>query len=119
MNMKTRVPSHSSFRIHHSSFLLVALPAEALAVPAGPGVAAHVVAALLPEARAVFGQEPDALDPLGRLPGVEARHDQSDGAAVFGRDGPAVVRPGEERVLGEEVFDGQVRRPAVVVALDE
>src|SRR5437588_2058313 len=97
----------------------VALPAEALAVAAGPGVAAHVVAALLPEARAVFRKELDALDPLGRLPCVELRDDEADGAAVFGRDGLAVVRPGEERVFGEEVFDGQVRRPAVVVALDE
>jgi len=60
---------HSSFRILHSSLILfilsihvnyfgpcsfVALPAEALAVAAGPGVAAHVVAAFFPEARAVF-----------------------------------------------------------------
>src|SRR5688500_7512970 len=90
--------------------------AEALAVAALPRVAAHVVAALLPEARAVFRQELNALDPLGRLPCVEPRHDEPHGAAVLGRDGLAVVRPREERVFGEEVFDGEVGRPAVVVA---
>src|SRR5215212_173889 len=98
---------------------LVVLIAEALAVVAVPGVAAHVVAALLPEAGLVLGEEADALDPLGRLPRVEARDDEADGAAVLGRDGPAVVRPREERVLGEEVFDGQVRRPAVVESLGD
>src|ERR1043165_3990761 len=108
------------FILHPSAFIpsFVALPAEAFAVAARPRVAAHVVAALLPEARAVFGEKLDALDPLGRLPGVEARDDEADGAAVFGRDGLAVVRPGEERVLGEEIFDGEVRRPAVVGGFD-
>jgi hypothetical protein len=78
-----------------------------------------VVAALLPEARLVFGEEADALDPLGRLPRVEAGDDEADGAAVLGRDGLAVVRPREERVLGEEELDGEVRRPAVVVRLGD
>src|SRR5438105_2994908 len=134
MKAKLSFIHHSSFRIHHSSLILfilsilvnyfgscslVALPAEALAVAAGPRVAAHVVAALLPEARAVFVEKLHALNPLGRLPSVEARDDEADGAAVFGRDGLAVVRPSEERVFGEEVFDGKVRRPARVVTFDE
>src|SRR5919107_5875211 len=93
--------------------------AESFAVAAGPGVAAHVVAALLPEAGLVLGEEADALDPLGGLPRVELRDDEADGAAVLGRDGLAVVRPGEEGVFGEEVFDGQVRRPAVVVGFGD
>src|SRR5215213_5230234 len=104
---------------HHSSLITAlfffALPAEALAVAARPGVAAHVVAALLPEARLVFGEEAHALDPLRGLPRVESGDDEAHGAAVLGRDGLAVVRPREEGVFGEEVFDGQVRRPAEVV----
>jgi len=69
MKAKLTFIHHTSFRIHHSSLILfllsihvnyfgpcsfVALPAEALAVAAGPGVAAHVVAALLPKSSAVF-----------------------------------------------------------------
>src|SRR5215207_4364748 len=118
MNERRSLIHHSSLITHHF-LLLVALMAEALAVAAGPGVAAHVVAALLPEAGLVLGEEADALDPLGRLPRVEARDDEADRPAVLGRDGPAVVRPREERVLGEEVFDWQVRRPAVVVGLGD
>src|SRR3954468_15621752 len=106
---------------YHSSLITVllflVLMSEAFAVLSVPGVAAHVVAALLPEARLVLCEEANALDPLGRLPGVELRDDEADGAAVLGRDGRAVVQPCEERVLGEEVFNGQVRRPAVVVSL--
>src|SRR5436309_7240410 len=121
--MKARlsfITHHSSFCIHHSSLILyilsilvnyfgpcslILLPAEALAVAARPRVAAHVVAALLPEARLVFREEAHALHPLRRLPCVEAWDDEAHGAAVFGWDGLAVVRPGEERVFGEEVFE--------------
>src|SRR5919107_1590754 len=102
---------------YFSPVLLVRLPAEALAVAARPGVAAHVVAAFFPEARLVFGEEAHALDPLRGLPSVEPRDDEAHGAAVLGRDGLAVVRPGEERVFGQEVFQGEVGRPAVVVPL--
>src|SRR5215213_4070082 len=108
---------------HHSSLITAlfffALPAEALAVAAGPRVAAHVVAALLPEARPVFGEEAHALDPLRGLPRVEPRDDEAHGAAVLGRYGPAVVRPREERIFGEEVLDGEVRRPVVIVAFGD
>src|ERR1700745_1189762 len=91
MNAGLSLIHHSAFIIHH--FLFFVLIAEALAVLAVPGVAAHVVAALLPEARFVLGEEADALDPLGRLPGVEPWDDEADGAAVLGGGGLAVVRP--------------------------
>src|SRR5947209_572152 len=75
-----------------------------------------MVAALFPEASLVLFEEAHALDPLGGFPGVELRDDQADGAAVFGRNRLAVVRPGEERIFGEKIFDGEIGRPTVIVA---
>ena len=59
-----------------------------------PRIAVAVVAVLLPEARLVVGEELDAADPLGALPGVEPRDDQAQGPAVVGLQGLAVVPPG-------------------------
>src|SRR5687768_9350660 len=102
-------PSRSFFSFPPSPFphlpLFLPLPAEAFAVAPLPGVAAHVVAAFFPESGLVFGEEADGLDPLRRLPRVELRDDEADGAAVLGRDRLAIVRPREERVFGEEVFE--------------
>src|SRR5262245_34895947 len=61
-----------------------------------PGVSEHVIAAALPEAGRVLGPELDALDPLGGLPGVQARDDQAQRAAVVQADRRPVVGVGEE-----------------------
>ncbi len=60
-----------------------------------PGVAEVVVAAFLPEAAAVRGHVLDAADPLGALPGVELRDDQSHREAVFHGERLAVAVGGE------------------------
>src|SRR5712692_7122555 len=57
----------------------------------GPRIAAHVVAVLLPEARAIAVHELQAADPLGALPEVQVRHEQTQRPAVLGRDRFAVA----------------------------
>ena len=46
-------------------FSFLTLPAKSFAVAPVPRVAAHMVAAFLPEARLIFFQKAYALDPLG------------------------------------------------------
>src|ERR1044071_556450 len=81
-------------RAGQSSF--VRLVAGAFAVAAPPRHAAHVVAALFPEARHVFRDERQPLEPLRRLPSVKLRHDQAHRPAMLRRDRLAVVRPREQ-----------------------
>src|SRR4051812_27222682 len=54
-----------------------------------PWVAVHVVAAQLPEAGLVPRGELQPLQPLGRLPEVEVRHEQPRRPAVVGLERPA------------------------------
>src|SRR6266542_5953890 len=54
--------------------LAALLPAVALFLP---GVAAHMVAILLPEAGAVAGHEFEAAHPLGAFPEVEVRDEEA------------------------------------------
>src|SRR5215470_5867420 len=52
-----------------------------------PGIAIHVIAALLPKAGFVTFGELEAGYPLGRLPEIQMRHQQTGRTAVVGRDG--------------------------------
>src|SRR5690348_11050905 len=58
-----------------------------------PGVAAVVVAVLLPEAGLVAGQQGELGDPLRALPEVQVRYEQPHRAAVLDRQRAAVVLP--------------------------
>ena len=81
-----------------------------------PGVAVHVVAVALPEAGAVFGEEFEAAEPFGALPGVELGDDQAGGCAVFDGERLAIVMRGDEGVGSEEICEWEVGGPAVVIA---
>src|SRR6266404_1384663 len=50
-------------------------PAEPFTIARSPRIAAHVVTALFPEARLIFGEEAHAFDPLRGFPGVQLRND--------------------------------------------
>ena len=82
-------------------------PPEALL---GPGIPAHVVAVLLPEAGVVLRQNLEPSHPLRALPEIEVRHQQPNGAAVFRRQRLAVVGEREQVIGAVEIFQGQVGR---------
>ena len=81
-----------------------------------PRVPVHMISVAFPEAGAVFGKEFESAEPFGALPGVELGDDQAGGGTVFDREGLAIVMGGNEGVGGEEVGEGEVGRPAEVVA---
>src|SRR6476661_9322454 len=58
-----------------------------------PWIAAVVVPVLLPEAWLVVRQQLEARHPLGALPEVQVRHQETGGAAVIHRQGRSVVLP--------------------------
>lgn len=81
-----------------------------------PRVTVHMITVAFPKAGAVFGQKFEATEPFGALPGVELGDDQPGGGTVFDREGLAIVMRGNEGVGGEEVSEGEVCGPAVIVA---
>src|ERR1044071_1467261 len=91
-------------------------PAEALAITRTPRDAAHVIAALFPKAGLIVLEEAHAFDPLGRLPGVELRNDQTNRTAMFRWNRLAIMSPGEKRVFVQEVLDGHVCGPPIIVS---
>src|SRR4051812_21041274 len=78
-----------------SSVTLVALLA--------PGVAAVVVAVLLPEPGAVPRAQRDPADPLGALPEVQVRHQHARRPAVLGRQRPPVEFPDDPGLAARDV----------------
>src|SRR5438132_938066 len=86
--------------------------AAQLIIAARPRIAAHVITDLFPETGLVFGEKAHALDPLRGFPRIELRNDQTHRAAVLGRNRRAVMQESEERILIQEVFDGNVGGPA-------
>src|SRR6516225_8986743 len=87
-----------------------------------PRIAAHVIAPVfpfLPEAGPVLVHQLDSADPLGAFPGVKPRHDQAQRIAVVWLQGLAVVLPGKEAILAEEIVQRQVgREPLLAVDHD-
>src|SRR6516225_9996681 len=78
-----------------------------------PRIAAHVIAPVfpfLPEAGPVLVHQLDAADPLGAFPAVKPRHDQAQRIAVVWLQGLAVMLPGKEAILAEEIVQRQVGR---------
>src|SRR5579859_2342282 len=108
--MAPRIPS--GLRLNGNNSALesedIALPLTVVSVAfILPRVAAHVVAAVFPgfpEAGLVAVQELDAADPLGALPGIKARHHQPQRIAVVGIEVLAVVLPGEQAIVAEEII---------------
>src|SRR6185503_3504473 len=90
-------------------------PPESFAVAGSPRHAAHVITAFFPKSRLVLFEKPHAFHPLRRLPRVELRDDQTHWPAMLGFDWGTVMRPRKQRVLFQEIFDGNVGGPAVVV----
>ena len=78
-----------------------------------------MIAAALPIAGFVEAEELDAANPFGALPGIELRDHPPDWTAMVRGDRFAVVEVGEQGVLGDEVFQGQIGRPIVVIAVAE
>src|SRR2546422_29394 len=97
--------------ICHSRAGLALIAAIALFLPWIPVV---VVAERLPESGTVLVHESQAAHPLGALPEVEMRHDDSRGAAVLGRERLAVVVERHEGLPIHDVGDGDVRGVAAV-----
>ena len=73
-----------------------------------------MVAVLFPEAGLILGHEADAAQPLGGLPEVQMRHDQTGRAAMLGRDGLAVKFEGDHAATFDHVPGGQVGGVAAV-----
>src|SRR6266567_2060078 len=94
-------------------------PTKSFPVAGRPRIAAHVITAFFPITGLVVFEKAHASNPLRRFPGVELRNDQAHWAAVFRRNRLAVVHESEERIFFEEIFDGNVRGPTVIVSESE
>ncbi len=79
-----------------------------------PGMGSVAVAAGLPEAGSVMGEELDALDPLGALPSVQLRRDHPHRPAVLARQRLALRGVDEEHVVLQRLLQRQVGGVAVV-----
>src|SRR3972149_7636575 len=73
-------------------------------------VATHVIAVYLPESRPVRFSELQAADPLGALPGVQVRNDQTHRTAVIPRERLTVAGEGEDVFGAVDVVERQVGR---------
>src|SRR5690349_7622530 len=80
----------------------------------GPRVAVVVVPVLLPEPGFVGLRHRDPADPLGALPEVQMRHEQSRRPTVFARERLAVVGVHDPRLPAGHVAERQVGRVAAV-----
>src|SRR5215831_7848330 len=68
------------------------------------------IAALLPEASSIVGEELDLADPLGALPRIKARRDHPAGTAVLRRQGRALPGMHQEHIVLGRPRERQVRR---------
>src|SRR5208282_613116 len=84
-----------------------------------PRVAVIVIAAHLPEARAVLGGKLDALQPLGTLPEIEPGNDHAHRTAVLAAQGLALPARGEKHVAACELGERHVGGVAVVALEDD
>src|SRR5207253_4869283 len=78
-----------------------------------PGVAAHVVAVLLPETGTVAVHELEPAEPLGALPEVQVGHEQAQRPAVLGRDRLAIAHVDQHVLVAQEIVQAQVAGEAV------
>src|SRR5438132_10907644 len=101
------------------SALPASRPTKSFPIAVRPRIAAHVIAAFFPETCFVFGEKAHALDPLRGFPCVELRNDQPHGPAVLRRYWPTAMRVSKQRVFFEEISDGNVCGPPVVVRQSE
>src|SRR5262245_48615689 len=69
-----------------------------------PRIAAQVVAVRLPEAGLVLVPERQSAHPLGALPEVEVRDEETGRAAVLGVEGLAVVAEGDPGLAARDVL---------------
>ena len=79
-----------------------------------PRVAVVVVAANLPEAESILGEEGDAFDKFCALPSVELGDDDAGGAAVFAGDRGAAKLGRYEHIVIETLRERDIRRVAIV-----
>src|SRR5207245_10515044 len=77
-----------------------------------PGITMNVVAELFPEPRLVFLHEPKPADPLGALPEIEMRHDQSRRPAMHRLERLVVELVGNERLPLRHFVEGNIGRVA-------
>ena len=78
-----------------------------------------MIAVLLPKSGLVAGDQFDALDPFGALPGVEAGNHKAQRFSVLRRNRFAVVGSRKKSVLGQEVVEGHVSRPVAFMSVNE
>src|SRR5579885_2438078 len=78
-----------------------------------PRVAVIVIAARLPEAGAVLGEELDALQPLRALPEIEPGNHHAHRPAMLARDRLALPAVREQRVGRRELGERDIGRVAV------
>src|SRR5258706_7156151 len=79
-----------------------------------PLITAVVVAERLPESGLVAGLDPEAPNPLRAFPEVPTWNDEAGRAAVLRRERLAVVLPGHERLVVQDVAKRQGRGVAAV-----
>src|SRR5438093_9717217 len=79
-----------------------------------PGVGVVVVAVPLPEAELVVVEELEAAQPLGALPEVALRDQETERIAVLELERPPVERVGQEDVIVVQNFERQVRGVALL-----
>src|SRR3954463_6355735 len=84
-------------------------PSVTLVALFAPGVAAVVVAVLLPEPGLVPGHERQPGHPLRALPEVQVRHEQPDRPTVLDRQRAAVEVPDHPGLAPGDVLERQVR----------
>src|SRR3954452_12261323 len=97
--------SHGPSVDHRLPTRLSCRPARLLPVVAllFPGVAAHVVAVVLPEAGLILGQKLEAAQPLGALPEIKVRHEQPQRPAMIWGDVLAVPPKRQQDIVTVQV----------------
>src|ERR1700738_270863 len=79
-----------------------------------PGIAVHVIAALLPETRLVARCEAQALDPFRALPEIQVRYEQPRRSAVLRRHRRSSIARSDHGLRAGEIGDRKVRVVAIV-----
>src|SRR5690348_4730002 len=87
---------------------MLAQPAPAVALFL-PRVTTHVIAVLLPKARHVRVEQRQAPNPLGALPEIQVRYEQTGGPTMFRRQPLAAPLQRDEVVRSIEIAEREVR----------